>query len=181
MRKASTCSELRSSAESPWRRSVEVTKPRSRPCAAMASMASSRRVVSFPLLCPASRRTSGQRARYLWPIRGGSRRGGGETPRVGRSTRTRRDACLKTLTRPFTGPWSAVEPCSGSRKPLAHAVHAGRGFELVRSAIRPQYQSSRSAKYEVPVVVLPSVAACSLRALKTEGPGLLDRKDLLEP
>jgi hypothetical protein len=42
----------RSSAESPWRRSVDVTKPRSRPCAAMASMASSRRVVSFPLLHP---------------------------------------------------------------------------------------------------------------------------------
>src|SRR6266540_3410443 len=139
MRKASTCSELRSSAESPWRRSVEVTKPRSRPCAAMASMASSRRVVSFPLLCPASRRTSGQRARYLWPIRGGDRRGGGETPRVGRSTRTRRDACLKTLTRPFTGPWSAVEPCSGSRTACPRRDEGGgqRADETTREHLQP--------------------------------------------
>jgi hypothetical protein len=39
---------LQSSTASPWRRSREVTRPRSRPRAAMASTASSRRVVSFP-------------------------------------------------------------------------------------------------------------------------------------
>ncbi len=55
MRKPSTCSGLRSSTGSPWRRSWEVTKPRSLPCAAMASMASSRRVVSFPFFHPIRR------------------------------------------------------------------------------------------------------------------------------
>jgi hypothetical protein len=37
---------------SPWRSSWEVTKPRSWPRAEMASIASSRRVVSFPFLHP---------------------------------------------------------------------------------------------------------------------------------
>src|SRR6266540_887056 len=126
----------------------------------MASMASSRRVVSSPFLVRVSRRTSGQRARYLWPIRGGYRRVAGK--RHGSVAQLELEArCLfEDPNTTVHGPVVSGRALQREPEPLAHAVHAGRGFELVRSAIRPQYQSSRSAKYEVPVVVLPSVAAC---------------------
>jgi len=94
----------------------------------MASMASSRRVVSSPFLVRVSRRTSGQRARYLWPIRGGYRRVAGK--RHGSVAQLELEArCLfEDPNTTVHGPVVSGRAPQWEPEPLAHAeVTAGGG------------------------------------------------------